>query len=228
MNVANFLARLSLFKGLPPRGLDELAKITTLRSFHQGETVFVEEEPASGFYILFSGKVKIFKLSPDGKEQILHIIEPGQSFAEITVFEGGRYPANAEALEQSRAVFFPAAALIRKFKSDPYLAMNMLAVLSSRLREFAQTIENLALRGVPERLATYLLHLQGLRNGAATFDLEIKKGVLANLLGTTGESVSRTLARMSEAGLIEVQGKRITLLKRRPLEDIGAGRRKLD
>ncbi|HOG16995.1 MAG: cAMP receptor protein [Syntrophaceae bacterium PtaU1.Bin231] len=228
MNVVNFLARLPLFRGLPPRELDDLSKITTLRSFRQGETVFVEDEPASGFYILFSGKVKIFKLSPEGKEQILHIIEPGDSFAEITVFEGGKYPANAEALEQSRTVFFPAAALIRKFRSDPYLAMNMMGILSSRLREFAQTIENLSLRGVPERLATYLLHLQGLKNGADMFDLDIKKGVLANLLGTTGESVSRTLARMSEAGLIEVHGKRITLLKRRPLEEIAAGRRKLD
>lgn len=228
MNVANFLARLPLFRGLPPHELSELSKITSLRSFRQGETVFVEGEPASGFYILFSGKVKIFKLSREGKEQILHIIEPGDSFAEITVFEGGKYPANAEALEQSRAVFIPAAALIRKFKSDPYLAMNMLAVLSSRLREFAQTIESLSLRGVPERLATYLLHLQGLKNGAETFDLEIKKGVLANLLGATAESVSRTLARMSEAGLIRVQGRRISLLKRRQLEDIGAGRRKLD
>jgi len=228
MNVSNFLARLPLFKGLPPHETDELAKITTLRSFRQGETIFLEEEPAGGFYILFSGKVKIFKLSAEGKEQILHIIEPGHSFAEITVFEGGKYPANAEALEQSRTIFFPTAALIRKFKSDPYLAMNMLGVLSSRLREFTQTIGSLALRGVPERMAIYLLHLQRLKNGAETFDLEIKKGVLANLLGTTGESVSRTLARMSDAGFIEVHGRRITILKRRPLEDIGAGRRKLD
>ena len=89
MNVANFLARLPLFRGLPPHELSELSKITSLRSFRQGETVFVEGEPASGFYILFSGKVKIFKLSREGKEQILHIIEPGDSFAEITVFEAG-------------------------------------------------------------------------------------------------------------------------------------------
>jgi CRP/FNR family transcriptional regulator len=104
----------------------------------------------------------------------------------------------------------------------------MLAVLSRRLREFAATIENLSLRGVPERLSAYLLHLSELAGGAPEFELDIKKGLIANLLGTTGESLSRVLGKMTQAGMIRVGGKKITILDREALADVAAARQTLD
>mgnify|MGYP001570726417 CR=1 FL=1 len=108
------------------------------------------------------------------------------------------------------------------------LALDMLAVLSRRLREFAATIENLSLRGVPERLSAYLLHLSDLAGGAGEFELDIKKGLIANLLGTTGESLSRVLGKMTQAGMIRVGGKKITILDREALADVAAARQALD
>ncbi len=172
--------------------------------------------------------MKIFKLAPSGREQVLHIMGPGEPFAEVPVFQGGRYPASAEAIEASRVLFIPRDGLTEMIRKNPALALDMLAVLARRLREFAAAIENLSLRGVPERLSAYLLHVSDQEKGAAEFELGIKKGLLANLLGTTGESVSRVFAKMAQAGILRVQGKRIAILDRRALDDVAAAKRALD
>ena len=228
MNIQSFLSRLQLFNGLPEEDLQALSGIVVERSYAAGQQIFAEGDRAVGLNIVFSGRVKIFKLAPNGKEQILHIMGPGHPSAEVPVFQGGRYPAGADAIEASRILFIPRGGLIDMIRKNPALALDMLAVLSRRLREFAATIENLSLRGVPERLAAYLLHVSDPEKGAAEFDLGIKKGLLANVLGTTGESVSRVLAKMSQAGMLRVQGKKIAILDRRALADVAAARRALD
>lgn len=228
MNIQSFLSRLPLFNGLPEEDLRALSGIVVERPYAAGETIFREGDRAAGLNIAFSGRVKIFKLAPNGKEQILHIMGPGEPFAEVPVFQGGHYPASAEAIEASRVLFIPRNGLTDMIRKNPALALDMLAVLSRRLREFAATIENLSLRGVPERLSAYLLHVSDGEKGAAEFELGIKKGLLANLLGTTGESVSRVLAKMSQAGILRVQGKKIAILDRRALSDVAAAKRALD
>lgn len=105
-------------------------------------------------------------------------------------------------------------------KSDPSLAMNMLAVLSRRLRQFANLIEELSLKEVPGRLASYLLYLMERSSGDHTLELDIPKTLLANLLGTIPETISRTLARMAADGLIRVAGRKITILDRKRLEEL--------
>ncbi len=228
VNIQSFLSRLPLFNGLPEEDLKALSGIVVERSCAAGEPIFSEGDRASGLHVVFSGRVKIYKLAPNGKEQILHIMGPGEPFAEVPVFQGGNYPASAGAIEPSRVLFIPRDGLTDMIRKNPSLALDMLAVLSRRLREFSVTIENLSLRGVPERLSAYLLHLSDTEKGAAEFDLGIKKGLLANLLGTTGESVSRVLAKMSQAGILRVQGKRISILDREALSDVAAARRALD
>lgn len=228
MNIQTFLSRLPLFNGLPEEDLKALSGIVAERPYAAGETIFREGDRAADLHIVYSGKVKIFKLSSNGREQILHIMGPGEPFAEVPVFQGGRYPAGAEAIEASRVLFIPRDGLVDMIRKNPALALDMLAVLSRRLREFAAAIENLSLRGVPERLSAYLLHVSGGEKGAAEFELGIKKGLLANLLGTTGESVSRVLAKMSQAGILRVQGKKIAILDRRALSDVAAAKRTLD
>ena len=228
VNIQSFLSRLPLFHGLPEGDLEALSGIVLERPYAAGEPIFSEGDRAEGLNIVFSGRVKIYKLAPNGKEQILHIMGPGEPFAEVPVFQGGSYPASAGAIEASRVLFIPRDGLTEMIRKNPSLALGMLAVLSRRLKEFSVTIENLALRGVPERLSAYLLHVSDSEKGVAEFELGIKKGLLANLLGTTGESVSRVLAKMSQAGILRVQGKKIAILDRRALADVAAAKRALD
>ncbi len=217
---------LPLFTGMTPEQLRELASIVVEKPYSRGQVIFREGEEGRGFYVVATGRVKIYKLSPEGKEQILHIFGPGEPFAEVPVFAGQVYPANAEALEDSRLLFFPRAGFTELIRRHPSLALNMLAVLSRRLRQLAALVEDLSLKEVPARLAAYLLYTAE-QKGAAHFDLDIPKGQLANLLGTTPETLSRLLAKMAKEGLIASRGPRIELLKRTDLQALAAGLRRL-
>jgi CRP/FNR family transcriptional regulator len=207
-----------LFGGLPPEHLDEIIKIAVTKNFKRGESIFFEGDPGDGFYMVATGKVKIFKTSISGKEQILHIFGRGEPFGEVPVFHGQPFPANAMALEKTSLVFFPRKRFVGLVNSMPALVMNMLAVLSIRLRRFATQIENLSLKEVPARLANYLLYLSAEQKSPDLVELEISKGQLASLLGTIPETLSRIFAKMSDEGLIKVDGKRISLLDREGLE----------
>ncbi len=212
------LAKSELFGGLPPQYLDEIEKITVSKQYGRGENIFFEGDPGIGFYMVATGRVKIFKTSLSGKEQILHIFGPGEPFGEVPVFHGHPFPANALALEKTSLLFFPRKDFVNLVESMPSLALNMLAVLSMRLRRFAAQIENLSLKEVPARLADYLLYLSQEQGNEKYVELEISKGQLASLLGTIPETLSRIFAKMSEEGLILVEGKKISLLDRKGLE----------
>jgi CRP-like cAMP-binding protein len=209
-----------LFDGLPPGQLRDLAGIAIAKTYKRSEPIFSEGDEATGLYVATSGRVKIFKLSSDGKEQILHIFGAGEPFGEVAVFTGRRFPANAEALEDTRVVFFPRTAFVTLIQREPSLALNMLAVLSLRLRQFAHMIENLSLKEVPGRLAAYLLYESAHRGHQDELELDIAKGQLASLLGTIPETLSRILAKMSTQGLIEVNGPLIRITDRQGLEDL--------
>jgi len=217
--IRGILAESALFGGLPSQHLDAIEKIVVTRQFGRGETIFFEGDPGIGFYMVATGRIKIFKTSLAGKEQILHIFGPGEPFGEVPVFHGQPFPANALALEKSSLLFFPRQDFVDLVHSIPSLALNMLAVLSMRLRRFAAQIENLSLKEVPARLAGYLLYLAEEQGNPDQVELEISKGQLASLLGTIPETLSRIFGKMSEEGLIRVEGKKISLLDRQGLED---------
>jgi CRP/FNR family transcriptional regulator len=228
MKLIHQIARIPLFQGLDRKHYDQLAMIVTDQVFRKGETIFGEEDEGTGFYVVLSGRVKISKLSPEGKEQILHIFGPGEPIGEVAVFTGRRFPARAEALEQTRAFFFARKEFMDLIRRDPSLALNMLAVLSQRLRRFSVLIENLSLKEVPGRLATYLLYLQEEKKGGGDLLLEIPKNQLASLLGTIPETLSRILARMNREAFIESTGTRkVRILNRKGLEELAGGGRKL-
>ena len=209
----------SLFQGLPEKEIDQIVAIAIERSYQKGESIFFEGEPANGFYMVGEGKVKIFKMSLGGKEQILHIFGEGEIFGEVPVFHGMPFPASAETLAATRLLFFPRDTFVALVTRNPSIALNMLAVLSMRLRRFTVQIENLSLKEVPARLAGYLLYLLEEQNREDYVELEISKGQLASLLGTIPETLSRIFAKMSEEGLIEVAGRRINILDRPGLEE---------
>ncbi|QJA06379.1 Crp/Fnr family transcriptional regulator [Thermosulfurimonas marina] len=213
------LGKSLLFRGLAEEALREIRGIALSKVFEKGEVIFSEGAEARGFFLVLEGRVKVYRLSARGRQQILHVFGPGEAFAEAALFSEARYPAWAEALEKTRVLFFPRKAFLDLVRRRPELALNMLALLSLRLRSLAELVETLSLKEVPERLAAYLLYLAE-RNGSE-FDLEIPKGELAALLGTVPETLSRVLSRLSEAGLIEVSGKRIRILNEEGLRRLG-------
>jgi CRP/FNR family transcriptional regulator len=200
-----------LFNGLPAKHLDELRRIAIEKEYRKGDTVFMDGDPGDGFYVVLAGKVKVSKVSAEGKEQILHIFGPGEPFGEVPVFAGKPFPANAQTLSKSILAFFPKSRFIALIHANPSLALNMLAVLSTRLRQFTVQVENLSLKEVPERLATYLLFLSREQANPDQVTLPISKGQLASLLGTIPETLSRIFAKMTTAGFIKVEGKTITI-----------------
>jgi CRP/FNR family transcriptional regulator len=227
MKIIEHLKTTPLFQGLTCEDLEDLAMILTDQEFKRGQTIFSEGDAGLGFYVVVSGVVKIYKLSLDGKEQILHIFEAGEPFAEAAVFSGASFPAHAMALNDSRVFFFPRTSFIELIKVRPTLAMNMMAALSMRLKKFAQLIEALSLKEVPSRLASHILYLSAQQEDADEVDLKIAKNHLASLLGTIPETLSRILTKMQKQGLIESAGSTITILDHDGLEDLAEGERRL-
>ncbi|MCG8473064.1 MAG: Crp/Fnr family transcriptional regulator [Desulfobacterales bacterium] len=218
--VHTLLASVPLFQGLEAHDIEMLAGLAVRKSYRKGELVFSEGDPGDGFYIVAEGKAKIYKTSPEGKEQILHIFGPGEPIGEVAVFAGMPFPANATILAKSALLFFPREAFTRLIAKEPGLAMKLLAVLSKRLKQFTVQIENLSLKEVPGRIAGHLLFLSREQNNREEVELTISKGQLASLLGTIPETLSRIQSRMTSEGLISVSGRRITLLDYEGLEEL--------
>ncbi len=228
MDIAKQLSHIPLFQGLEPQYLQTLARIAVKKFFRRGEIVFAEGDPGIGFHIITSGRIKVYKTSPDGKEQILHIMSQGEPFGEVPVFTGQRFPAYAEALSDTNTLFIPRNDFIDLIRAEPSVALSMLSVLSMRLKGFTGLIEGLSLREVPGRLAAYLLYLSEGDGGADDVNLEISKTQLASILGTIPETLSRILARMTKEGTVESDDKRhIRICDRTAVEELASGERRL-
>lgn len=224
MSLVNQIVTIPLFQDLPQKDLKDLTAIVIHQVFKRAQIIFSEGDEGKGFYVVISGRVKIFKLSPEGKEQILHIFGPGEPFGEVPVFAGKCFPANAEAIEKSRLFYFPRDAFFDLINKSPSLAMNMLAVLSKRLHQFTALIEDLSLKEVPGRLAAYLIYLSEQQKSTDDLTLDISKSQLASLLGTIPETLSRILARMTREAIIESDGQRhIRILDLKLLEKLASG-----
>jgi CRP/FNR family transcriptional regulator len=214
------ISEIPIFSGLPEDQISAIKQIAVEKRINKGEIVFSEGEEGHGFYVIAEGRIKIFKVSTEGKEQILHIFGAGQPFGEVPVFAGQKFPANAQAIDKTRALFLPRAAIVELIAANPSLALNMLAVMSKKLRQFTVQIENLSLKEMPARLASYLIFLAEEQDADEFVTLKISKGQLASILGTIPETLSRILGKLSGRNLIRVDGRIITLLDRDGLEDL--------
>lgn len=218
--VLDTLSNSQLFGGLSEVHLKEIKRIAVDKYFNKGEIIFFDGDEGNGFYLVIGGTVKVYKVSPEGKEQILHMVKEGESIGAVPVFAGKSFPANAQAISKSRLLFFPRTEFINLITNNPSLTMNILAVLSMRLREFTVQIENLSLKEVPGRLAAYLLYQSEEQDTKDFITLSISKLQLANILGTGPESLSRTLGNLRDRKLIEVDGSNIRLVDRAGLEEL--------
>jgi CRP-like cAMP-binding protein len=218
------LRRASLFEGLDEIHVEELVRRARRRRFDAGQTLFLRGDRADGLYVVISGQIKVFKTSPKGREQILMIMREGDPVGEVAVLSGEAYPASAEALDASEALFVPRQAFLDLVTREPEVAMRLLAALSARLRSFANLIEDLSLREVAERLAAHLLVLAGEGGSGQVVDLTVSKTQLSAAVGTVPETLSRAFKQLSLSGAVETRGRKVHIKDRALLEKAAGAR----
>lgn len=213
--IAEVLRKAQLFAGLSPSEMDLLASRAVRKFYDAGEIIINEGEPCAGFYVVMGGRVKIFKSSMGGREQVLAMEGPGSSVAELPVFDGGRYPASVAAVESTEMVFISRKDFHTFCLEHPAVALKVLAVVGSRLRRLVGIIEELSFTTIRHRLISHLLRLaqdigEKTAQGVA-FTLPGSHQELAHQIGTVRELVSRNLSRLQAEGLIEVDARRIVI-----------------
>lgn len=229
MNVTRkieLLHSLPLFSGLSDASLAAVVDRTFERTFPRGAMVFRKDETCHGLYVVLEGQVKIYRSSPDGREQVLHIEGPGQPLAELPLFDGGPYPASARTLAESRLLFLPLDAFQSLYRQNPEIADVIIHDLGRRLRRLVALVHRVSLKDVGARVATALIDYAdaafSFRDGAV-FLLPRTQEELAAELATTRESVARGLARLRRAGIIVQDGPHIRILAADRLAAVARG-----
>jgi CRP-like cAMP-binding protein len=225
--MTELIKRNPLFSGLDEDGLHQVKGITTLHSLKKGTLLFSQGDTADGFYVVIKGKIKIFRLSPQGQEYVLRIVGPGETIAEAAVFSGKTYPASAEALEDSQAYYLNKSDFLYLIQKNPQLALNMMTGLSLLLRQLTQQVEDLSLKEVSARLARFLIieaqAITPILTDGLKIPLKMKKNLLASRLGTIGETLSRTLAKMRQKEIIMTNNNLIIIQNFQALQEIAEG-----
>ena len=213
------LRSIPYFSGLDEATLRALARVAVRRRYDAGQMIFVEGEPCAGLFIVESGRVKIFKLSPGGREQILHIFGAGEGFNDVAVLDGGPNPANVMALEPTSVLVIDRPSMVDLLERYPALSRAVIENLASRARHLVSLVEDLSLRTVLGRLVKLLLE-----QAAEEVDLEgVPRGLthaqMAARLGTVREVITRSLHKLEDEGIIKIERHRIIILDREALED---------
>ena len=207
------LKQVPLFAGLRTQQREKLAQHAVARAAKRDEVLFVEGDDCQGLYVVFSGALRIFKQSPQGREQVLTIERAGTVVAELPVFDGGPYPASCRVMEPSLLLFISKLDFRRTCREDPEVALRVLASVGRRLRRLVTMIEELSFLTVRSRLAALLLQLARAQADAASqpaalrVPLHITHQEIAARIGTVRELVSRNLSRLEAEGIIRLDGR---------------------
>lgn len=222
MGEAHFLSRVTIFSELTFEELEKIAALSIIRTYPKGVYVFYEGEPGDGFYFVKKGKLKLTKLLPDGKEKILHFVQDGDIFAELLLFDGGPFPASAQTMVESQVGVIRNADMEKLLRDNPDISWRILRVLSRRLRQAVEQMRDMAFRDAYGRLAGGLLSLaqeygvqtpEGLK-----IDLPLSQQELANLTGTSRETVARILGQWKRDGLLDVRQQHLIIYQIKELE----------
>lgn len=217
------LRKLSIFTHLSDAALDAVARRTIVRSLPRGRQLFRRGDPCQGLYVVVQGTVRVFRANQDGREQTLHLQGPGQTIAEVPLFDGGPYPASARADQDTRILYLPLDDFQWLYQHHPEIADSVIKELGRRLRRMVQLVEKISLRDVPSRVAMTLLEYAERRpevSDDVEFDLPRTQEELAAELATTRESVARALASLRKSGAISQRGSRVRILDIRRLESV--------
>jgi CRP/FNR family transcriptional regulator, cyclic AMP receptor protein len=213
--IAQTLHKVPIFSGLTDSQLEFLTTRTVERKYGNGELIFSEGDPCAGLFVVQSGNARIFKSAASGREQVLSIEGPGSSVAELPVFDGGSYPASAQALNDTSMLFVSKQAFQALCLQHPEVALKVLKVVGARLRRLVGIIEELSFTTVRHRLTALLIRLakdaQKSSGGAVEIVLNANNQELAAQLGTVRELVSRNLSRLQAEGLIRMDGRSVVI-----------------
>ncbi|MEI6916310.1 MAG: Crp/Fnr family transcriptional regulator [Armatimonadota bacterium] len=210
-----------IFESLNEAMLLEIAELARPKAFAARETIFSEGDSCNGFYLVVSGMVKVYKLSGDGKEHVLHLLGGGETFAEAAIFLGSSFLAHSEAIKASDVILFPKEPFLNLLHRQPEVSIRLLAGMSIILRRLVSQVEVLALKDASARLAQFLLE----GHSAGTVNLTAPKAMIASHLGMTPETLSRLFFKLEGLGVLSVNGRRIKIDDSQALGEIAAGER---
>jgi CRP-like cAMP-binding protein len=199
----NFLNEVDLFSSLTPEHRGEISKMMKRSVFLKGESIFHEGDEASSLYVVYRGAVKVFKLSDDGREHILHLLRPPDIIAEVTLFEMMQYPASCYALEDSVLLSLSKKSFLEVLCSSPAMMLSIMSAQAQKLREFAFKIELLSSCDVRKKVCRYLKHNMKIKNGEYRVKREGTMADIAGYIGTSRESVSRVISALVQSGAVE-------------------------
>jgi len=220
-NVA-FLKSNPYFFGLDADKLEIFGRLITERSVSKSEIVYLAREPANVLYFVVSGVIKLFSTSFEGKEQILNLVRPGQSFGDIAVFDGGVHPTSAQAITESVLYGIERSDLESLMSDSPQFARNVIRVIASRTRRYISLVEDLSFQHVDGRLASILIEYDG--DTASSCLPQLTQRDIAAMAGTVREVVGKILQAFACKGIISMDGRRIVITDVETLRDMAAPR----
>jgi CRP-like cAMP-binding protein len=230
------IKKVYLFSSLNEYELETVYNISRLKTFNKGDIIFFDTEPYLGFYVVAAGLIKIYKISSEGHEHILHIIGPYNTFGEVPLFENfyeshkddSLYPANCMAIEDNtQVILFPARPFTELFENNSRLCLKLISGFAKRLRYLNHHIEDITLKDVTKRVAGFVLtefnsSKKQNKDKPSEIRLRISKNDLASLLGTIPETLSRTFKKLHEDRILEVVGRTIRVMDINKLKEISA------
>ncbi len=222
MDIARQMQDIPLFQGIPEGAQKILSEQARRRTYRSGEMILGETDAVRAFYVVLTGQVKLYKSSPEGKEQTVSLLGEGEPFGLCTAFAVEPFPVNVMALEDTAILAIPGPVIEAVARKEPALLLNVIQILSRRFKESMTLIESLSLKEIPQRLATFLVHALKKERGDR-LKLAITQRELAKILGSTPEALSRAIRKMTNEGILESEGRTITVLDREALKLLSEG-----
>ncbi len=221
----DIISKIAPFANLEKRYIDRIVKGSLEKRYARGEAVFTQGEECDGFYIVKSGEVKIYKLSSEGREQVLAMFKEGDFFGIVPLFDGGPYPANAETCVDSTLIKIGKTSFLEIVKENPAISLNILPKISKRTRAFTSAVENLSLKDVKGRLLSFILDEAEKRGKKTERGIKIDLGMtheeIAARLGTVREVITRSLSKLQKEGRLRIENGMIFITGRdRAISDL--------
>lgn len=196
------ITRVAIFRGLRSETVEQIIAPATATMLRPHDWLFRQGDPATAFFIVIDGWVKLYRIKPSGEETVIHILTKGESFAEAVAFTGNRYPATAEAVTDARVGRVPADHIVRCIRESPDIALAMIASTSQHLHHLVLQVEQLKGQSGVQRVAEFLASLSSAKQGTCAIALPYDKVLIAARLGLTPESLSRAFARLKSVGVV--------------------------
>jgi CRP-like cAMP-binding protein len=213
------LKSIPYFAGLSAAEIDSISGLTFEKSFGKREMITWEGDPGEAIYFVISGAVKCFKTSPEGKEQVLQIVLPGNSFNDVAVFDGGPSPTSTEAMSPVKLYGITKNDMAKIMEDYPKLLPNVVKVLTARIRHILELVEDLSFRRVINRIARVLLEYA---SDGPSPKPRLTQQDMASIVGTAREVVGRSLKTLEGEGLIRMERNKLVITDKRGLEQIAS------